>query len=77
MNYLLQNLKKMINWQKNDMKKLQTGLVEIQTLNELTKEASKEKEQNEQILNSEIRMALEAKSKIESQITQMSMVINE
>ena len=43
MNYLLQNLKKMIKWESSDMKRREEELSEIEQLNERTAEAEKEK----------------------------------
>jgi hypothetical protein len=43
LNYLLQNLKKMIKWESSDMKRREEELSEIEQLNERTAEAEKEK----------------------------------
>ncbi|CAN5951092.1 unnamed protein product [Sphagnum jensenii] len=44
LNYLLQNLKKMIKWESSDMKRREEELSEIQQLNSRTEQAEKERE---------------------------------
>jgi hypothetical protein len=77
LNYFLQNLKKMIGWERNNVKEITNEMNGIKAINERKELMEIEKERNAKIVEREAKNYLEEKGKLEKQIENISMVIAE